>query len=125
MIAQVTRLVAVCLVLSIACAPARAKDAPEAASASPVAGAASPETDEPAVMAARVGGDKSQTRIVFDLSRKVDMRAFALADPYRLVIDLPQMRFQLPPQAGDAVKGLVKAFRFGQMKKGVPASSST
>jgi N-acetylmuramoyl-L-alanine amidase len=70
------------------------------------------------VIAARVGGDKNQTRIVFDLSRKVDMRAFALADPYRLVIDLPQMRFQLPPQASEAAKGLVKAFRFGLMKKG-------
>jgi N-acetylmuramoyl-L-alanine amidase len=46
------------------------------------------------------------------------MRAFALADPYRLVIDLPQMRFQLPPQAGEPGKGLVKAFRFGLMKKG-------
>jgi len=78
----------------------------------------SAETDEPSVIAARVGGDKSQTRIVFDLSRKVDMRAFALADPYRLVIDLQQMRFQLPPQAGEATKGLVKAFRFGLMKKG-------
>jgi N-acetylmuramoyl-L-alanine amidase len=117
-IAQVTRLVAACLVLFVACAPARAQDAPEAASPSPVGGSVSAETDEPSVIAARVGGDKSQTRIVFDLSRKVDMRAFALADPYRLVIDLPQMRFQLPPQAGEAAKGLVKAFRFGLMKKG-------
>jgi len=117
-IAQVTRLAAACLVLSIACALARAQDAPDAASANPVAAPARVETDEPSVIAARVGGDKSQTRIVFDLSRKVDMRAFALADPYRLVIDLPQMRFQLPPQAGEAGKGLVKAFRFGLMKKG-------
>jgi N-acetylmuramoyl-L-alanine amidase len=117
-IAQVTRLVAACLVLFVACAPARAQDAPEAASPSSVGGSIGAETDEPSVIAARVGGDKSQTRIVFDLSRKVDMRAFALADPYRLVIDLPQMRFQLPPQAGEAAKGLVKAFRFGLMKKG-------
>jgi N-acetylmuramoyl-L-alanine amidase len=111
-------LVAACLVLFVACAPARAQDAPEAASPSSVGGSIGAETDEPSVIAARVGGDKSQTRIVFDLSRKVDMRAFALADPYRLVIDLPQMRFQLPPQAGEAAKGLVKAFRFGLMKKG-------
>jgi N-acetylmuramoyl-L-alanine amidase len=117
-IAQVTRLVAACLVLFVACASARAQDAPEPASPSSVGGSVSAETDEPSVIAARVGGDKSQTRIVFDLSRKVDMRAFALADPYRLVIDLPQMRFQLPPQAGEATKGLVKAFRFGLMKKG-------
>ncbi len=118
MIAQVTRLIAACLVLSVACALARAQDAPEAPAANVVAAPASAEADEPSVIAARVGGDKNQTRIVFDLSRKVDMRAFALADPYRLVIDLPQMRFQLPPQAGEAAKGLVKAFRFGLMKKG-------
>jgi N-acetylmuramoyl-L-alanine amidase len=117
-IAQVTRLVAACLVLSIAGASTRAQDAPEAASGNPASAPASDEADEPSVIAARVGGDKSQTRIVFDLSRKVDMRAFALADPYRLVIDLPQMRFQLPPQAGEVGKGLVKAFRFGLMKKG-------
>jgi N-acetylmuramoyl-L-alanine amidase len=117
-IAQVTRLVAACLILSIAGAPARAQDAPEPASASSVVGAVSPDADEPSVIAARVSGDKSQTRIVFDLSRKVDTRAFALADPYRLVIDLPQMRFQLPSQSGEAGKGLVKAFRFGLMKKG-------
>jgi N-acetylmuramoyl-L-alanine amidase len=118
-IVQMTRLIAACLVLSVACASARAQDAPEAPPANVVAAPpASAEADEPSVIAARVGGDKNQTRIVFDLSRKVDMRAFALADPYRLVIDLPQMRFQLPPQEGEAAKGLVKAFRFGLMKKG-------
>jgi N-acetylmuramoyl-L-alanine amidase len=117
-IAQVTRLVAACLVLSVACASTRAQDAPEAPPANHTVAPASAEADEPSVIAARVGGDKSQTRIVFDLSRKIDMRAFALADPYRLVIDLPQVRFQLPPQAGDTGKGLVKAFRFGLMKKG-------
>ncbi len=117
-IAQGTRLVAACLVLSVACAAARAQDAPESASASPSSPSPSTDTTDPSVTAARVGGDKSQTRVVFDLTRKIDMRAFALADPYRLVIDLPQMRFQLPPQAGEAGKGLVKAFRFGRMKKG-------
>jgi N-acetylmuramoyl-L-alanine amidase len=118
-IARVTCLVAACLVLSVACASARAQDAPETPPADPAAAPpASAVADEPSVIAARVGGDRNQTRIVFDLSRKVDMRAFALADPYRLVIDLPQMRFQLPPQAGEAAKGLVKAFRFGLMKKG-------
>jgi N-acetylmuramoyl-L-alanine amidase len=114
----VTSLVAACLVLSVACASAWAQDAADSASASPPSPPPSTDTADPSVIAARIGGDKNQTRIVFDLSRKVDMRAFALADPYRLVIDLPQMRFQLPPQSGEAGKGLVKAFRFGLMKKG-------
>jgi len=66
----------------------------------------------------RVGGDDNQTRFVVDLSRKVDLAAFTLADPYRVVIDLPQVTFQLPANAGERGRGLVKAFRFGMVMQG-------
>ena len=66
----------------------------------------------------RVGGDDAQTRFVMDFSQKVDLRAFTLADPYRVVIDLPQVDFNLPPKTGDAWRGLVKAFRFGLVMQG-------
>lgn len=72
----------------------------------------------PVATDARVGGDAKQTRFVVDLSRKVDIRAFTLADPYRVVIDLPQVSFQLPPKAGERGRGLVKAFRFGLVMPG-------
>jgi N-acetylmuramoyl-L-alanine amidase len=66
----------------------------------------------------RIGGDETQTRFVIDLSRKIDLRAFTLADPYRVVIDLPQVTFQLKPKAGESGRGLVKAFRFGLVMQG-------
>ncbi|MSP46980.1 MAG: N-acetylmuramoyl-L-alanine amidase [Xanthobacteraceae bacterium] len=66
----------------------------------------------------RVGGDDAQTRFVMDFSKKVDLRVFTLGDPYRVVIDLPQVTFSLPPKAGDAGRGLVKAFRFGLVMQG-------
>jgi len=66
----------------------------------------------------RVGGDDSLTRFVMDFSRKVDLRAFTLADPYRVVVDLPQVVFKLPPKTGDTGRGLVKAFRFGLVMQG-------
>jgi len=72
----------------------------------------------PVATDARLGGDDSQTRFVVDLSRKVDMAAFTLADPYRVVIDLPQVTFQLPASAGEKGRGLVKAFRFGLVMQG-------
>ena len=53
-----------------------------------------------------------------DFSQKVDLRAFTLADPYRVVIDLPQVTFNLPPKTGEAGRGLVKAFRFGLVMQG-------
>jgi N-acetylmuramoyl-L-alanine amidase len=66
----------------------------------------------------RLGGDDKQTRFVIDLSQKVEMAAFTLADPYRVVIDLPQITFKLPPQAGERGRGLVKAFRYGLIMQG-------
>ena len=66
----------------------------------------------------RLAGDEAQTRFVMDVSRKIDLRAFALADPYRVVIDMPEVAFHLPPKAGDSGKGLVRAFRFGLMMPG-------
>ena len=66
----------------------------------------------------RVGGDDALTRFVMDFSQKVELRAFTLADPYRVVIDLPQVTFNLPPKTGEAGRGLVKAFRFGLVMQG-------
>ena len=53
----------------------------------------------------RLGGDDKQTRFVVDLSQKIDVAAFTLADPYRVVIDLPQVTFQLPAKAGEQAAG--------------------
>jgi N-acetylmuramoyl-L-alanine amidase len=72
----------------------------------------------PVATDARLGGDDSQTRFVLELSRKTELRAFTLADPYRVVIDLPQVTFRLPPKMGDVGRGLVKAFRFGLVMAG-------
>ena len=66
----------------------------------------------------RVAGDASQTRFVMDFSRKIELRAFALADPYRVVIDLPQTVFNLPAKIGETGRGLIKAFRFGLIMQG-------
>jgi N-acetylmuramoyl-L-alanine amidase len=67
---------------------------------------------------ARVGGDDTQTRFIVDLSRKIDLHVFTLADPYRVVVDIPQITFRLPPKAGETGRGLIKAFRFGLVMPG-------
>jgi N-acetylmuramoyl-L-alanine amidase len=89
---------------------------------------ATPAPAEPAAVAAadsfplatdvRIGGDDAQTRFIMDLSRKVELRTFTLSDPYRLVIDIPQVTFQLPAKAGESGRGLIKAYRFGLMMPG-------
>ena len=92
-----------------------------AAAASAAERPASPQTAAdsfPAATDARLGGDELQTRFVMDFTRKIDLRAFTLADPYRVVIDIPQVTFQLPPKTGESSRGLIKAFRFGLVMQG-------
>jgi N-acetylmuramoyl-L-alanine amidase len=67
---------------------------------------------------ARLAGDAKQTRFVLDLDKPIAHRAFALADPYRIVIDIPQVSFQLPAGVGIAGRGLIKAFRYGLVMPG-------
>jgi N-acetylmuramoyl-L-alanine amidase len=76
------------------------------------------ESDFPIATEARLAGDQTQTRLVIDLNRKVDLRAFMLANPDRVVIDLPQVLFRFPPKTGETGRGLIKAFRFGLMMTG-------
>ena len=97
-------------VLGLLCAGglcARAETAPQPASG-----------DHPVATDVRVGGDAKQTRFVVDLSRKVEIHPFTLPDPYRVVIDLPQLTFQFPDRAGERGRGLVKAFRYGLVMAG-------
>lgn len=66
----------------------------------------------------RVAGDDRQTRFILDLDRKIDARAFVLGDPYRVVVDIPQVTFNLPAGSGTAGRGLIRAFRYGLVMPG-------
>ena len=92
---------------------------PSALAAGEGASARSPATETfPVASEVRVGGDDRQARFVMDLSRKVEIATFMLADPYRVVVDLPQVTFKLPSNAGLHGRGLIKAFRYGLVMKG-------
>ena len=76
------------------------------------------DTGYPVATDIRVGGDEHQTRFVADISERIDIRAFTLANPYRVVIDMPQVTFKLPSKAGETGRGLIKAYRFGLVMQG-------
>src|SRR5260370_24826874 len=67
---------------------------------------------------ARLAGDAKQASFVLDLDKTIQFRAFVLADPYRVVVDIPQVSFQLPAGTGAAGRGLIKAFRYGLVMPG-------
>jgi N-acetylmuramoyl-L-alanine amidase len=72
----------------------------------------------PTASDARLAGDAKQTRFILDLDQSITFRAFALADPYRVVVDIPQVNFALAAGTGNAGRGLIKAFRYGLVMPG-------
>jgi N-acetylmuramoyl-L-alanine amidase len=78
--------------------------------------AAEPGVSVPAravVVAAKVEQTAATTRITFVSSQPLSATPFALEKPDRLVLDLPEVNFQLPAHSGETGAGLVKSFRFG------------
>ncbi len=96
----ITLALAVCAVTSVA--------SPDSARARPAAVA----TD------VRVGLHSSVTRFVLDLSDRVSFDLFTLADPYRVVIDLPEIKWELPMNAAPVRKGVFSGFRYGLFRPG-------
>ncbi|MFL6798495.1 MAG: N-acetylmuramoyl-L-alanine amidase [Xanthobacteraceae bacterium] len=108
----VSLLVSGALSLLTTLADARAAERPHAPVASDV------ESEFPVASDVRLGGDDNQTRMVVDFSRNIEVRTFTLPNPYRVVIDMPQVSFQLRPRTGELGRGLIKAFRFGLVMQG-------
>jgi len=67
---------------------------------------------------AQVDGDRERTRFIADLSKKVDVHVFALGNPYRVIVDAPDVNFQMPDGIGKEKRGLVTAYRYGLFAPG-------
>jgi len=63
-------------------------------------------------------GDHTQTRLALDLAGPVEYQVFRLKTPDRVVIDISNVEFTMPPAAGRNGRGLVQAFRFGAFAPG-------
>ena len=91
------------------------------AEAAPVASEA---TEFPTANAVRIERTGDRTKLIFGLSTSVESTTFVLADPDRVIVDLPQTDFLLDPESGKPAHGphrktgLIAAFRFGQLAPG-------
>ncbi|MCH7943203.1 MAG: AMIN domain-containing protein, partial [Proteobacteria bacterium] len=68
---------------------------------------------EIAVTGIRLGEQDYGTRVVLDITGDVDHSIFTLPDPYRVVIDLPEIEWRLPGKTLSVGRGLVQRFRYG------------
>lgn len=73
---------------------------------------------EPIAIGTRVSGDTTRTRFVADLTEAVSYSVYVLPNPFRVVIDLPNVKFNLPPGIGRKTQGLIAEYRYGPMEEG-------
>ena len=57
--------------------------------------------------------NERRTRFVIGLERAVDFQIFALSEPNRVIVDLPDVKVQFPTLPNDGPVGLVRSFRAG------------
>ena len=55
----------------------------------------------------------ARTRFIIGMDRKAEYQIFSLANPNRVVVEFPDVKFQLPAQSENATVGLVRSFRGG------------
>jgi N-acetylmuramoyl-L-alanine amidase len=77
-----------------------------------------PQGPLPIVMSARIGEHEDRTRLVIELSDPVNLRTFALANPDRVVIDMPEVSWRLGAPPRPTGFGAVKSYRYGQFRAG-------
>src|SRR5688572_24620392 len=64
------------------------------------------ESAAPLIFDARIVGDEARSRFVADLTGAIDVSVFTLSDPYRVIIDIPEVRFGLDDEDGVEGRGL-------------------
>ncbi len=72
----------------------------------------------PVVTDIRIGLQRDITRIVFEFTEAMDAQVFALAAPYRVVLDFPEVGWRLPPRALPSANGVYEKLRYGLYKPG-------
>lgn len=79
----------------------------------PVASSARPQ-----VTSIVIDGDQLRTKVRLSITRPVAADIFTLGEPYRAIIDIDDVVFQLPASAGRKGQGLVSTYRYGQFEGG-------
>lgn len=67
--------------------------------------------------AARIAGDDARTRLVIDFDRKPEFKVHYVANPYRVLIDLPETDFGIKAEELEA-RGIFSDIRYGTMAAG-------
>ena len=106
---------------------------PDRPALKPSVGGESPPAALPVASAIRIVRFGETTRIAFDVTSHLDVRAFVMAEPDRVIVDVPETIFAIDSEAGQrktpvrgkkpasgdaAPSGLIGSYRFGKLGPG-------
>jgi N-acetylmuramoyl-L-alanine amidase len=83
-----------------------------------VAASAWPAAARPTVLDVRLGVHPDKTRFVMEVTDVIDFRVFTLPDPYRVVVDLPDMTWNDSANQGTGTAGSVLGYRYAPYQAG-------
>ncbi|CAA9359386.1 MAG: N-acetylmuramoyl-L-alanine amidase [uncultured Microvirga sp.] len=83
-----------------------------------IAPAGAPAAARPVAVAVDTESEGPSTRLTVTLSQAVEPRVFVMERPDRVVIELPEVNFQLAKEAGQGREGLISSFRYGLFAPG-------
>ncbi len=89
-----------------------------AASAGAQGPASKGSASTPVVLNARIGEHEDRTRFVIEVSDPMAVRVFTLANPDRVVIDMPEVLWRLNGPQKPTGMGSVKSYRYGLYRPG-------
>lgn len=73
---------------------------------------------QPAVTGVRIGDHAQTTRFVIDVTGEIDFQVFTLPDPYRVVVDTPELEWKASHAPEGEARGLIERYRFGLFEPG-------
>ena len=98
--------------------PAGASSGAATSAAASIAGLAAGHRQGANASSIGLSEDGERTRFTLDLTAKTAFSVFSMSNPYRVIIDLDDVHFQLPAGAGQQGHGLVASYRYGLFAPG-------
>jgi N-acetylmuramoyl-L-alanine amidase len=81
-------------------------------------GLESPQAAVPVIIGLKLTESPGRARFALEVSDPLEVRAFTLANPDRVVIDMPEVLWRATDDARPSGKGAIKSYRYGLFRKG-------
>ncbi len=81
-------------------------------------GLQTPQSAPPVVIGVELREAQGRSRLMIEISDPVEVKAFTLTSPNRVVLDMPEVLWRMPEEVRPSGRGLIQSYRYGQYRTG-------